>query len=72
MNGAAGCPFACPDNARLDGAARRHAAVKAGEPVEVGADSVASSSLGASVIGTRALAVAHAHDVGLALPPTGV
>lgn len=44
-----------------------HAAVEAGEPVEVGADSVASSSLGASVIGNLALAAARAHDVGLAM-----
>jgi threonine dehydratase len=55
-----------------EGCPTLHAAMKAGEPVEVGADSVASSSLGASVIGTRALAVAQAHDVGLAPPPTSV
>jgi threonine dehydratase len=50
-----------------EGCPTLHAAIKAGEPVEVGADSVASSSLGASVIGERALAVAQAHDVGLAM-----
>lgn len=50
-----------------EGCPTLHAAVKAGEPVEVGADSVASSSLGASVIGNLALAAAQAHDVGLAM-----
>lgn len=50
-----------------EGCPTLHAAVKAGEPVEVGADSVASSSLGASVIGRHALAAAHRYDVGLAL-----
>jgi threonine dehydratase len=44
-----------------------HAAVEAGMPVEVGASSVASSALGASVIGNLALAAVRAHDVGLAL-----
>jgi threonine dehydratase len=44
-----------------------HAAVEAGKPVEVGASSVASSALGASVIGNLALAAVRAHDVGLAL-----
>lgn len=50
-----------------EGCPTLHAAVKAGEPVEVGADSVASSSLGASVIGRLALAAAQRHDVGLAM-----
>jgi threonine dehydratase len=50
-----------------EGCPTLHAAVEAGKPVEVGADSVASSSLGASVIGTRALAAARDHEVRLAL-----
>ena len=44
-----------------------HAAVAAGEPVEVGADSVAASALGASRIGDLALAAYRANPVGLAL-----
>lgn len=50
-----------------EGCPTLHAAVKAGAPVEVGADSVASSALGASVIGNLALAAARAYDVGLAM-----
>ncbi|HEV3379566.1 MAG TPA: serine/threonine dehydratase [Trebonia sp.] len=50
-----------------EGCPTLHAAVKAAEPVEVGADSVASSALGASVIGSLALAAARAYDVGLAM-----
>lgn len=50
-----------------EGCPTLHAAVQAGEPVEVGADSVASSSLGASVIGRLALAAAREHDAGLAM-----
>ncbi|MBO0804047.1 MAG: serine/threonine dehydratase [Nocardiopsaceae bacterium] len=50
-----------------EGCPTLHAAVEAGEPVEVGADSVASSSLGASVIGWHALAATRRYDVGLAL-----
>jgi threonine dehydratase len=44
-----------------------NAAVKAGEPVEVGADSVASSALGAARAGRLALAACASYDVGLAL-----
>jgi threonine dehydratase len=44
-----------------------HTAVKAGEPVEVGADSVASSALGAATAGHLALAACEAYDVGLAM-----
>ncbi|HWG02519.1 MAG TPA: serine/threonine dehydratase [Trebonia sp.] len=44
-----------------------HAAVKAGEPAEVGADSVAASALGAAVAGRLALAACRAYDVGLAM-----
>ena len=50
-----------------EGCPTLHAAVKAGEPVEVGADSVASSSLGASMIGRHALDAARRYDVGLAM-----
>ncbi|MGH3167793.1 MAG: serine/threonine dehydratase [Trebonia sp.] len=50
-----------------EGCPTLHAAVRAGEPVEVGADSVASSSLGASVIGRHALTAARSHEVGLAM-----
>jgi threonine dehydratase len=41
--------------------------VEAGEPVDVGADSVAASALGASRIGGLALAAYRANPVGLAL-----
>ncbi len=44
-----------------------HAAVEAGEPVEVGADSVAASALGAGRIGGLALAAYRASPVSLAL-----
>lgn len=44
-----------------------HAAVEAGEPVDVGADSVAASALGASRIGDLALAAYRAHGVTLAM-----
>jgi threonine dehydratase len=50
-----------------EGCPTLHAAVKAGKPVEVGIDSVASSSLGASVIGGPALAAYEAYDVSTAL-----
>ena len=44
-----------------------HAAVVAGQPVPVGADSVAASALGASRAGDLALAACRAHPVTLAL-----
>lgn len=50
-----------------EGCPTLHAAVRAGEPVGVGADSVASSALGAGVIGDLALAAVRAHGVGLAM-----
>ena len=50
-----------------EGCPTLHAAVKAGEPVEVGADSVAASALGASVIGTLALTACQEHGVALAM-----
>jgi threonine dehydratase len=50
-----------------EGCPTLHAAVKAGMPVEVGADSVASSALGASRIGDLALAACQANRVSLAL-----
>jgi threonine dehydratase len=49
--------------AEPEGCPTLNAAVKAGRPVEVGADSIAASSLGASVIGWLALAAYEAHDV---------
>jgi threonine dehydratase len=50
-----------------EGCPTLHAAVEAGQPVEVGADSVAASALGASRIGDLALAAYRANPVGLAL-----
>jgi threonine dehydratase len=50
-----------------EGCPTLHAAVAAGEPVEVGADSVAASALGASRAGDLALAAALAHSAGLAM-----
>jgi threonine dehydratase len=50
-----------------EGCPTLHAAVEAGEPVEVGADSVAASALGASRIGGLALAAYRANPVTLAL-----
>jgi threonine dehydratase len=50
-----------------EGCPTLHAAVAAGEPVEVGADSVAASALGASRIGNLAFAAYRAYPVSLAL-----
>jgi threonine dehydratase len=50
-----------------EGCPTLHAAAAAGEPVEVGADSVAASALGASRIGDLAFAAYRAHGVALAL-----
>jgi len=50
-----------------EGCPTLHAAVAAGEPVEVGADSVAASALGASRVGDLAFAAYHANPVTLAL-----
>jgi threonine dehydratase len=50
-----------------EGCPTLHAAVEAGEPVDVGADSVAASALGASRIGALAFAAYQANPVGLAL-----
>jgi threonine dehydratase len=50
-----------------EGCPTLHAAVEAGGPVDVGADSVAASALGASRIGGLALAAYRANPVGLAL-----
>jgi threonine dehydratase len=50
-----------------EGCPTLHAAVEAGEPVDVGADSVAASALGASRVGGLALAAYRANPVGLAL-----
>ena len=50
-----------------EGCPTLHAAVAAGEPVEVGADSVAASALGASRAGDLALAAYRAYGVALAL-----
>src|SRR5580693_7120769 len=50
-----------------EGCPTLHAAVEAGEPVDVGADSVAASALGAARIGDLALAAYQANPVDLAL-----
>jgi threonine dehydratase len=50
-----------------EGCPTLHAAVEEGEPVDVGADSVAASALGASRIGELALAAYQANPVDLAL-----
>jgi len=50
-----------------EGCPTLHAAVKAGEPVPVGADSVAASALGAAVAGNLALAACETYDVSLAM-----
>jgi threonine dehydratase len=50
-----------------EGCPTLHAAAAAGEPVEVGADSVAASALGASRIGDLAFAAYQANPVTLAL-----
>lgn len=50
-----------------EGCPTLHAAVEAGRPVDVGADSVAASALGAARIGTIAFAAYQANPVGLAL-----
>jgi threonine dehydratase len=50
-----------------EGCPTLHAAVEAGEPVDVGADSVAASALGAARIGDLALRAYRANPVGLAL-----
>jgi threonine dehydratase len=50
-----------------EGCPTLHAAVEAGEPVDVGADSVAASALGAARIGALAFSAYRANPVGLAL-----
>jgi threonine dehydratase len=50
-----------------EGCPTLHAAVEAGEPVDVGADSVAASALGAARIGNLAFSAYQANPVGLAL-----
>jgi threonine dehydratase len=50
-----------------EGCPTLHAAVAAGEPAEVGADSVAASALGAARAGDLALAACRAYPVSLAL-----
>jgi threonine dehydratase len=50
-----------------EGCPTLHAAVEAGEPVDVGADSVAASALGAARIGHLAFSAYRANPVGLAL-----
>jgi threonine dehydratase len=50
-----------------EGCPTLHAAVEAGEPVDVGADSVAASALGAARIGNLAFSAYRANPVGLAL-----
>ena len=63
-----GCRSPCRTVAvEPEGCPTLHAAVAAGEPVEVGADSVAASALGASRIGDLAFAAYQANPVTLAL-----
>jgi len=50
-----------------EGCPTLHAAVDAGKPVDVGADSVAASALGASRIGALAFSAYQTNSVGLAL-----
>ena len=50
-----------------EGCPTLHAAVEAGEPVDVGADSVAASALGAARVGDLAFAAYRSNPVGLAL-----
>jgi threonine dehydratase len=50
-----------------EGCPTLHAAVSAGRPVDVGADSIAASALGASRIGTLAFAAVTANAVSLAM-----
>jgi threonine dehydratase len=50
-----------------EGCPTLHAAVEAGKPVDVGADSVAASALGAARIGNLAFSAYRANPVGLAL-----
>ena len=50
-----------------EGCPTLHAAVEAGEPVDVGADSVAASALGAARIGRLAFSAYRTNPVGLAL-----
>jgi threonine dehydratase len=72
LAGVSGALAAGPDPRRVvgvepEGCPTLHAAVEAGEPVDVGADSVAASALGASRIGALAFAAYQANPVGLAL-----
>ena len=72
LTGVAGAVAPCPVVAvEPEGCPTLHAAVAAGEPVEVGADSVAASALGASRIGNLALAACQAYPVSLAMVDDG-
>ena len=72
LAGVAGAVAPCPVVAvEPEGCPTLHAAVAAGEPVEVGADSVAASALGASRIGNLALAACQAYPVSLAMVDDG-
>ena len=72
LAGVAGAVAPVPvTGAEPEGCPTLHAAVEAGGPVKVGADSVASSSLGASVIGGPALAAYEAYDVSSVLVSEG-
>jgi threonine dehydratase len=69
---ASGAGAPCPAVAvEPEGCPTLHAAVAAGEPVEVGADSVAASALGAARAGDLALAACRAYPVSLALVGDG-
>jgi len=68
LAGVSGAVAPCPVVAvEPEGCPTLHAAVKAGGPVDVGADSIAASALGASRIGTLAFAAATANAVSLAM-----
>ena len=72
LTGVAGAVAPCPVVAvEPEGCPTLHAAVAAGKPVEVGADSVAASALGASRIGDLALAAYQAYPVSLAMVDDG-
>jgi threonine dehydratase len=72
LAGVAGAVAPCPVVAvEPEGCPTLHAAVAAGKPVEVGADSVAASALGASRIGDLAFAACQAYPVSLAMVDDG-
>jgi threonine dehydratase len=68
LAGVSGAIAPCPVVAvEPEGCPTLHAAVSAGKPVDVGADSIAASALGASRIGMLAFAAVTANPVSLAM-----